>query len=126
MSVRALKWIGIVTTVAAILGLIGYFADVGLNEANELAGPIGAIVGVIGIGLTGYAMIGSKSPPSAGAGEDAPPRAGTDGDTVNTIEGGHFHGPGPVILARDVHYDARPPGGTGHPGASDPGTPQTR
>ena len=42
MNVRTAKWAGIVITTATITGLIAYFAVVGLNEANELAGPIAA------------------------------------------------------------------------------------
>ena len=123
MSVSASKWTGIVIIAATIVGLIAYFADAGLTEANELAGPIGAIVGVIGIGLTVYGMIGAKSAPAAGGSASSPvPADKESGNTVNTITGGEFRAV--TILARDVHLDAQRPGGAGHPGASDPDTPR--
>jgi tetratricopeptide (TPR) repeat protein len=114
MSMRVFKWVGIAVTAATILGLIAYFADVGLNEANEMAGPISAVTGVIGIGLTVYGMAGAKQPPPAGK----------DGDTKNTVKGGVFHAP--VLLGREIHYDSRKPDGKEQPGASDPGTPRSR
>ena len=114
MNVRTAKWAGIVITTATITGLIAYFAVVGLNEANELAGPISAVIGVIGIALTVYGMFASRSSSPSGAG----------GDNVNVIKGGTFYAP--VNQAREVFYDSRPRGDKDHPEAGEPGTSQAR
>jgi hypothetical protein len=52
MRGRALAWIGAGVLLLAALGLIVYFAVVGLGQADKLGSAIGAIVAVAGLGVT--------------------------------------------------------------------------
>ena len=49
-----------------VLGVV--FVAVGLNEASEISGVIGAVVGVAGLGLSAYGIVLARRPPQPGAG----------------------------------------------------------
>jgi drug/metabolite transporter (DMT)-like permease len=116
MTVRVVAWLGGVLFVLAMVSLGGYFAAVGLDEADKVASVIGAFVGLVGLVLAGYGTVlarrGTPSPPqpgpSAGAalGARIQQNSPSSGGTVNAVQDGTMH----------IHHHTPPtPGGTsGH------------
>jgi len=95
MSRRALWWISGLITAAVVVGLIVWFAVVGLTKASQLATVIAAIVAVLALVVAAYtAVLARRAPPAA------------DGTTHNTISGGIFHGP----VWQGRNYEGRLPG----------------
>lgn len=58
---------GVLLAGAALVVLGVIFVAVGLNEASEISGVIGAVVGVAGLGLSGYGIVLVRRPPQPGA-----------------------------------------------------------
>ena len=58
---RQRRWVlfgaGSAVTVAAVVGLTGYFAVVGLDKADKLGSVVGALVAVAGMALTAYGVV---------------------------------------------------------------------
>ncbi|RZU11429.1 hypothetical protein EV645_6599 [Kribbella rubisoli] len=71
-GVKALKhivgWAGVVVFSLAVIGMGLYLSDVGLDRADKLGSSIGAIVSLVGLGVSIYAVIrvGGRSPQSGG------------------------------------------------------------
>ncbi|MET8869252.1 hypothetical protein ABZW11_40520 [Nonomuraea sp. NPDC004580] len=68
MSRRALVWSGSAVAVVALAGLVVYVARAGLDEADKLAGVIGAFVGLAGLGVSVYGMVRGDPPAGPGPG----------------------------------------------------------
>lgn len=54
---RTLTWSGAGIAILVLAGLGAYFAIVGLDKANELAGIIGVFVGLAGLSLSVYGIV---------------------------------------------------------------------
>lgn len=95
---RVLKWAGGVLAAGAAIGMGAYFAAVGLDKANEVAGVLGAFTGLAGIALAIYGIVaGGTSGKSPSDGD--PAQAATDAVT-NIISDSTIHGN--VIQGRNV------------------------
>ncbi|MUN39541.1 hypothetical protein [Actinomadura litoris] len=105
----ALVGVGAVVTVAAVAGLGGYFAVVGLEEADKLASVIGALVAVVGVAVAVYGL--ATAPP--GGGRRVWLRARADDHSQIEQIGGNARGPSveeaghPPGAAREARLRAR-------------------
>ena len=68
LSRRVGVFAGVLLAGAALVVLGVVFVAVGLNEASEISGVIGAVVGVAGLGLSAYGIVLARRPPQPGAG----------------------------------------------------------
>jgi hypothetical protein len=71
MSRRSAGWIGCAATGGVVVGLIVYFAVVGLAKADEVATVVGALVGVAALAVGIWGLFPRASSSANGqAGED--------------------------------------------------------
>ncbi|MEU7581298.1 hypothetical protein AB0B50_27265 [Streptomyces sp. NPDC041068] len=74
MSERAMLRCGVALVAVAVLGLLGYFWAVGLDEADQLASVIGCVVGVVGLALAAWGSFrGGRPEPQPTAGDPGSP-----------------------------------------------------
>ncbi len=64
---RVLATVGAVVGTLLAVGLLGLVTARDLNVANQVAGVAGAVIGLIGVGVSVYALKRPASPPVAGA-----------------------------------------------------------
>ncbi|MGW4822463.1 hypothetical protein ACWEP4_26595 [Streptomyces sp. NPDC004227] len=57
MTGKTMVWVGVVTTVAAVGGLIWYIDREGMNQAASLSGVVGIIPTLAGVALTIYGLV---------------------------------------------------------------------
>lgn len=95
-----MKRAGIVLTVGAAVGMGIYFTAVGLDKANEVAGVLGAFIGLVGLALAFYGIASGRAsgaPPSAGqltdgkAGVETRARAAGNA-VINIVADSTIHG----------------------------------
>lgn len=110
-------WVGACAIGVTLAGLGGYFAAIGLDEADRLASVVGSLVGIAGLGLSGYGLLLTRRVPSGPSGETASTPRPDDGGVTNTISG-TVHGP--VFQGRDVTGPITL-GLSAEPGQGDPG-----
>ncbi len=72
MAGRVLVWGGVVAAAAALVGLGGYLAGVGLERADKLAGVIGLFVALVGLGVSVYGLVAGRRGGTAGGGGESP------------------------------------------------------
>lgn len=102
---RTLTWTVAFAVGLVVAGLGGYFAVVGLDEADKLASVVGSLAGVIGVGLSVYALTLARRVPETSS-ENADSVSTPSGDTVTNNVSGTVHGPvfqgldftGPITL----------------------------
>ncbi|GAA3134364.1 hypothetical protein [Nonomuraea salmonea] len=87
MSRRALVWSGSAVAVVALAGLVVYVARAGLDEADKLAGVIGAFVGLAGLGVSVYGVVRGDPPTGPGPGS-GPGSVVVKGDNSGVITTG--------------------------------------
>ncbi|TDD58313.1 hypothetical protein [Actinomadura rubrisoli] len=85
MRGRVLVRGGAVVAAMATVGLGGYFAAVGLDEADKLASVIGVFVALAGLAVAVYGLVAERH---GGEGEPSP-RSSTPGDRSIAIAGDH-------------------------------------
>ncbi|HEX4814033.1 MAG TPA: hypothetical protein VFV66_14915 [Nonomuraea sp.] len=94
MRKRTLVWVGSGITLAAMAGLAGYFARVGLDAADKLSSVIGVFVAVSGLALALYGTFAGRPsrppPPTVSAGGTRSVAIG--GDNTGTITTGDTGG----------------------------------
>lgn len=64
MSSRGTRWAGGVVAVAVVVGLAVYFRAVGLDRADKTASVLGAFLGLAGLALSVYGVVGGRAGPS--------------------------------------------------------------
>ncbi|MEU4832243.1 hypothetical protein [Streptosporangium sp. NPDC023615] len=96
MSRRTLTWSGVAVALVALAALGWYFIAVGLDRADKLASVIGALVGLLGLGLAVYGAVSSPPEAVSSPSGEAEPEAG---DVHNEISG-TVHGN--AVQARDI------------------------
>lgn len=95
-----LTWVGACAIGVTLAGLGGCFVVIGLDEADRLASVVGSLVGVVGLGLSGYGLLLTRRAPGGPSGEAGSTPRPDGGGVTNTISGGTVHGP--VFQGRDV------------------------
>lgn len=85
------RWIGITGAgvgLVAVGGLAVYFVTVGLERADKIASVVGAIVGLLGLGVAVFAAFGKSE------GDSESVRNEVNGTVHGTVvQGKDFHGP---------------------------------
>lgn len=93
MARRVQVWAGAGVTAVAVIGLGGYFAMVGLDEADKVASVVGGLIAVVGLAVAVYGVV---APPVPGRRVSQQARASGRGQVSQV--GGHRHsgGTGPA------------------------------
>ncbi|GAA0435642.1 hypothetical protein Acor_55850 [Acrocarpospora corrugata] len=93
-----MKWLGVGILVVAVVGMALYLTQVDLAEADQWASVLSAFLGLVGLALTCYGTIVSRTSREQAQTPGAAEPEQRDG-VHNEISGGTFHGP--VIQGRE-------------------------
>lgn len=103
--------IGIMSGGAALLGLGAFFVRVGLERADQLSSVIGVFVGIIGLVLAAYGVVGVRNG-SVHSSRNSPPSPLRREGVTNVIRGSTVGGS--AVMAGTVASErARPTAPTG-------------